>query len=277
MLLAATSELESSLRVRMLRVRERELDYFLSNAYNVGNLAALLAGFAQSGLVYTKYIDNDLCGPRELLCSEILYPVSIALAIGFAISTVWGSMLLTTHAPRTAIHGADSEVYQRCVDRLEKEFHGVLQQLACAVAAFCCSAALWAFSKYGSGKTVNAKPSLQLLHSTASSHVAQRAVVRYLGIVFLIGLIIVGGLWLMMAINAYLSRRVFHIRGSELVRGTFGGSRRSRRARRAPRSHSLAAEPVDKFSADWGIDQLFNWHAGEEYRRRYQRLKPEAL
>ena len=99
MLIADKQNLETSLRVRMLQIRERELDFFMQNMRNVAQvspatpshcrvtrlspaiappfdlsslpsviaqLSTLMMGFAMSGVVNTKYIDQNLCGEREV-------------------------------------------------------------------------------------------------------------------------------------------------------------------------------------------------------------------
>ena len=257
MLIASKNNLETNLRVKIMQLRGRELDYFLRNAYNVGNLAALLVGFAQSGLVYTKYIDNDLCGLGELLCSELIYPISIAIALGFSISAVWGSVLLSTHAPRVAIHGEHSEAYSRCVDAMEKEFHLILQQLTLGVVAFCFSASLWAFSKWGTiPKTSHSEQIKRSHHSLSSAHIVQRPVVHHLPTVLLIAFILLGTLYLMSVVNTYYSRYVFRIPRNQLVRGkvNYRNDRRRKSANSSARARQYIATPAKNWwRADAGL------------------------
>ena len=72
----------ASLRLRMLQIREREFDYFLTNCRAVGTLAAVLAGLLQQGLIYTKFIDNGLCDMSMGLCPEVTYPLVTCVALG---------------------------------------------------------------------------------------------------------------------------------------------------------------------------------------------------
>ena len=54
MLHADKEALRTAYKLRLLAIREKELNYFLQNCINIATLAAMLAGFAQSGLIYTK-------------------------------------------------------------------------------------------------------------------------------------------------------------------------------------------------------------------------------
>jgi hypothetical protein len=115
MLVASKLNVESSLRVRMLEIREREFQFFMNNVRSVGRLTTVLAGFGHAGLVYTKFIDHNLCGEQELLCAELTYPLATSLALGCAIMTMWGSVLLATMAPGAALHGHHDH-YSEIVD-----------------------------------------------------------------------------------------------------------------------------------------------------------------
>lgn len=115
MLLADMDNVESSLRLRMLQIREREFDFFMNNVRSIGRLSTVLAGFGHAGLIYTKYIDHNLCGEREILCAELSFPFFNVIALGCAIATMWGCVLLATMAPGVALHGHHN-VYSQCVD-----------------------------------------------------------------------------------------------------------------------------------------------------------------
>jgi len=115
MLVADRHNVESSLRVRMLQIREREFDFFMNNVRSVGRLCTVLAGLGHAGLVYTKFIDHNLCGESELLCAELTYPLATSIALGCALLTVWGCVLLATMAPGAALHGHHDH-YSECVD-----------------------------------------------------------------------------------------------------------------------------------------------------------------
>ena len=106
MLHADKKNLESGFRVRMLNIREKELMFFVRNCQNMANLAAVIACLAQSGLIFTKYIDFNLCGQglinlrsKELLCAEFTYPIAVFITMGLCLLCMWVSMLVSLLAP----------------------------------------------------------------------------------------------------------------------------------------------------------------------------------
>ena len=98
MLRASADSMESSCRVAMLAIREKELLFFSKNCWLIANLSALLAGFGYTGLVYTKYIDSDLCDPKEFMCAEMTYPICVTITMGLSLfSTCLGLLVGKLH------------------------------------------------------------------------------------------------------------------------------------------------------------------------------------
>ena len=152
MLHADKANLESNFRVRMLNIREKELMFFVRNCQNLANLAALIACMAQSGLIYTKYIDFNLCGQglvslqsKELLCAEFTYPIAIFSTMGLCLLCMWVSMLVSLLAPGRALRGPDGSM-DECVRMIGEEYEYALAILACALLMFFVSAVLWAWA-----------------------------------------------------------------------------------------------------------------------------------
>ena len=114
MLFAARHELESDTRVQLLSIQQRELEFFLNACYYIARLSALIAGYAYTALIYTKYIDADLCDPDEILCAEMNYPFCLTLTFGLSTYCLWGAMLITFLAPAMALRGPQGSV-QECV------------------------------------------------------------------------------------------------------------------------------------------------------------------
>ena len=52
MLRAKKEALENSARVKLIEIREKELDYYTANCRNIGQCAALVSGMAYSGIRY---------------------------------------------------------------------------------------------------------------------------------------------------------------------------------------------------------------------------------
>ena len=81
MLYASKVQLETGTRVELLSIQMRELEFFLGACNYIAQLAALISGFAYTALIYTKYIDKDLCDPEEFLCAEMNYPVVLTITM----------------------------------------------------------------------------------------------------------------------------------------------------------------------------------------------------
>ena len=146
MLRASADVLESSCRVQMLAIRERELLFFSKNCWLIANLSALLAGFGYTGLVYTKYIDSDLCDPQEILCAEMTYPIVVTITMGLSLFSLWGSMLITMLAPAMALKGPQGSL-NRCVDIMVQEYQYMLFLFACAIAMLMVSTIIWSMTQ----------------------------------------------------------------------------------------------------------------------------------
>ena len=58
MLYADKNALRTQLKVNMLRIRERELQYYTNNCLSISTSAALLAGFAWYGLTEVPFDQN---------------------------------------------------------------------------------------------------------------------------------------------------------------------------------------------------------------------------
>ena len=152
MLHADKANLESDFRVRMLNIREKELMFFVRNCQNLANLAALIACMAQSGLIFTKYIDFNLCGQglvnyrsKELLCAEFTYPIAVFITMGLCLLCMWVSMLVSLLAPGLALRGPDGSMHE-CVRMIGEEYEYALAILACALLMFFVSAILWSWA-----------------------------------------------------------------------------------------------------------------------------------
>jgi hypothetical protein len=154
MLWAARVELESDMRVKVLILKARELDFFMNALRYIAQLSALIAGFAYSALVFaTRYIDFDICeeaGPKsgergEILCAEMHYPLALTITMGFSMYCMWGAMLMTLLAPVLALRGPQGSV-QLCVQLLEQEYQCTLFLFAVSTVALIVSAVIWAMT-----------------------------------------------------------------------------------------------------------------------------------
>ncbi|KAL1507711.1 hypothetical protein AB1Y20_007324 [Prymnesium parvum] len=146
MLFAEKENLASSFRLRMLTIRDKELDFFMRNMQNVANLSALLAGFGQSGLIYTKYIDLNLCGADEILCAEFTYPLAVTLTMCLALFSMWGCMLVTMLAPGLALRGPQGSM-DLCVNIVAQEYQCSVFIFSGSLVMLMVSTVLWSWTK----------------------------------------------------------------------------------------------------------------------------------
>ena len=95
-------------------IRGRELDFFMKNCTLIAQVSAFIAGYAYTALIYTKYIDADICDPQEFLCAEMNYPFALTVTMGFSIYCLWGTMLIPMLAPAMALRGPQGSM-QKCL------------------------------------------------------------------------------------------------------------------------------------------------------------------
>ena len=147
MLYASKAELESATRVQMLTIQMRELEFFLTACNYIAQLSALVAGFAYTALIYTKYIDADLCDPQEILCAEMNYPVVLTITMGTSMYCLWGAMLVGFLAPALALKGLQGSV-QECLHIVVQEYQCLLFVFMLAVVMIMVSTILWSMTQH---------------------------------------------------------------------------------------------------------------------------------
>ena len=90
MLLADKLDLQNKLKLNMLQIEERELNYYTQNAMTVGTQAALLAGFAFTGVIeapWDTFFELSESSPDQYKIHPVLTSFTICS------TTKGGSML----------------------------------------------------------------------------------------------------------------------------------------------------------------------------------------
>ena len=137
----------SDTRVRMLTIRARELDWLITNSRLVAQLAALLAGYGYTALIYTKYLDDpSLCDRNDPLCAEMTYPLCVTITMGFSMFALFVSMLITLLAPALALRGPQGSL-NLCVDMVLQEYTYALLLFAAAVLMLLVSTVVWSMTR----------------------------------------------------------------------------------------------------------------------------------
>ena len=99
MLFADKRALETNLKVSLLAIREKELNFYTTNCLAVGTQSALLAGFAYSGLTQVAF-------PHEApYLIKLLYLLVTTTAMGFELIAVMNTTLLSMVGPGLALRG----------------------------------------------------------------------------------------------------------------------------------------------------------------------------
>jgi len=113
MLYADKRALETNLKVSLLSIREKELNFYVTNCQSIGTQAAMLAGFAFAGLMQPL--------PPEPEVLRVLFLVSTVSALGLQLVTVVTTTLLSMLAPGLALRGPDGSMHA-AVDGMVEEY-----------------------------------------------------------------------------------------------------------------------------------------------------------
>jgi len=113
MLNAQKAALENSLRQRLVGIRERELEYYTKNCRLLGDLAALLAGFAYSGIRYHYLLERQHSWMVQEgdAVEEVVFLSLLTLTLGCGLQTVVVAMLVAMLGPSLALRGPDGALH----------------------------------------------------------------------------------------------------------------------------------------------------------------------
>lgn len=113
MLLADKRALETNLKVSLLSIREKELNYYTSNCIAIGTQSALLAGFAYAALQTT--VD------KNPVWVHMIYLICSVASLGFQLVAVVSTTLLAMIGPGLALRGPDGSMHT-AVDNMIGEY-----------------------------------------------------------------------------------------------------------------------------------------------------------
>ena len=142
MLYADKQALETDLKVCLLAIRERELDFYTQNCRSIGTSAALLAGFAYAGLSSTSDFSEDT---TEFSKGVFLTVTVCAMSLNIAsmAAATWCSML----GPGLALRGPDGSM-DRAVEGLALEYRVIFLLFAAGLLCFFFSALLLVIDEF---------------------------------------------------------------------------------------------------------------------------------
>ena len=142
MLFADKRALETNLKVGLLQIREKELNFYTQNCLAVCTQAALLAGFAYSGLTQVSI-------PEEAnFWVRLLYLSVTVMAMCFEIIAVLNTTLLAIVGPGLALRGPDGSMHP-AVDGMMAEYKHALSCFKLGLVCFHLSAGLFGWIMFG--------------------------------------------------------------------------------------------------------------------------------
>ena len=142
MLFADKRALETNLKVGLLQIREKELNFYTQNCLAVCTQAALLAGFAYSGLTQVSI-------PEEAnFWVRLLYISATVMARCFEIIAVLNTTLLAIVGPGLALRGPDGSMHP-AVDGMMAEYKHALSCFKLGLVCFHFSAGLFGWIMFG--------------------------------------------------------------------------------------------------------------------------------
>ena len=102
-------------QVSLLKIREKELQFYTQNCIAIGTQAALLSGFAYNGIIQVDIPEES----SDVL--KALYLCVTTAAMGFELIAVLNSTLCSMLGPGLALRGPDGSMH-RAVDGLMLEW-----------------------------------------------------------------------------------------------------------------------------------------------------------
>mmetsp|Transcript_7228 Transcript_7228/g.12164 ORF Transcript_7228/g.12164 Transcript_7228/m.12164 type:complete len:227 (+) Transcript_7228:77-757(+) len=138
MLFADKRALETQLKVNMITIREKELNYYTQNCQAVCTQAALLAGFAYSGLTQVA-IPHD-----QHYVLKLLYLIVTTTAMCLELIAVMNTTLLSMMGPGLALRGPDGSMHP-AVEGMVYEYNTAYICFVLGLITFHFSAALFAW------------------------------------------------------------------------------------------------------------------------------------
>eukprot|EP00302_Diacronema_sp_CCMP2436_P009538 CAMPEP_0179885532 /NCGR_PEP_ID=MMETSP0982-20121206/30334_1 /TAXON_ID=483367 /ORGANISM="non described non described, Strain CCMP 2436" /LENGTH=266 /DNA_ID=CAMNT_0021781125 /DNA_START=472 /DNA_END=1269 /DNA_ORIENTATION=+ len=141
MLYADKRALENNLQVSLIRIREKELDFYAKNCTAIGTQAALLSGFAYSSILGMSFSDDVPIG------LQLLYTAITAIAMTVELIALFNSTLCAMLGPGLALRGPDGSMHT-AVDGMTIEYRICFLFFVLGVLAFFMSALLYAWISF---------------------------------------------------------------------------------------------------------------------------------
>lgn len=145
MLHADKQALENNLKVRLIYIREKELNFYTQNCRAVGTQAALMAGFAYSAIIYTKmdYFQQAHWIVKTFYCTMLTMTMCSAILV-LTITT-----LLAMCGPGLALRGPEGSIH-KAVDEMRVEYRMAFYLLIGTIVLFHVCVLVYSFGGFES-------------------------------------------------------------------------------------------------------------------------------
>ena len=144
MLYADKNALRTNLKVNLLRIRERELNFYTNNCLSISTQAALLAGFAWYGLTEVPFMKE------ASTVVETIYLVVTTCIMGLEMLTVVNATLCAILGPGLALRGPDGSMH-KAVDGMMTHYRFTFMCFALGLLCFQVSALLYSWMQFSWG------------------------------------------------------------------------------------------------------------------------------
>jgi len=121
MLWADKRALETNLKLSLLQIRERELNFYTNNCLAISTQSALLAGFAYAALMPGISLGDAGGVAAHLYPVRLMYLTCAVSALGLQLITVVSTTLLSMLGPGLALRGPDGSMHT-AVDGMVVEY-----------------------------------------------------------------------------------------------------------------------------------------------------------
>jgi len=121
MLWADKRALETNLKLSLLQIRERELNFYTNNCLAIATQSALLAGFAYAALMPGISLGDANGVAAHSYPVRLMYLVCAVSALGLQLITVVSTTLLSMLGPGLALRGPDGSMHT-AVDGMVVEY-----------------------------------------------------------------------------------------------------------------------------------------------------------
>ena len=147
MLWADKRALETNLKLSLLQIRERELNFHTNNCLAISTQSALLAGFAYAALMPGISLGDAGGVAAHVYVVKLMYLACAVSALGLQLITVVSTTLLSMLGPGLALRGPDGSMH-RAVDGLMLEYRLTFLFFVMGLIAFHLSALLFAWLEF---------------------------------------------------------------------------------------------------------------------------------